>query len=107
MSTYTWHMAKELGYEPKTTFWKDFSIAEKFGGAAIRDTYERAFEEWKDNHVYLTELSMVLNHRLWKHYDNGRLDLAKIYDKLWRKTDDYAYANLKDEKLNYYTKTTN
>ena len=51
-----------MGYEQKTTFWMDFSIADKFGIAAIKDTYKRAFNAWKDNHVYLTELVMVLNH---------------------------------------------
>ncbi len=23
-----WKMAREIGYEPKTTFWQDFSIAD-------------------------------------------------------------------------------
>ena len=58
----------ENGYQPKTTFWMDFSIADKFGIAAIKDTYNRAFKEWKTNHVYLTELVMVLNHKIWQWY---------------------------------------
>lgn len=40
------------GYEMQTTFWQDFSIADKFGISAIEDTYERAFKEWKDNYIY-------------------------------------------------------
>lgn len=32
------------GYETKTTFWDDFSIAEMFGINAVRDTYKRAFD---------------------------------------------------------------
>ena len=32
----------ENGYTPKTTFWMDFSIADKFGAKAVRDTYNRA-----------------------------------------------------------------
>ena len=38
---------KENGNEVKTTFWEDFSIAERFGLSAIRDTFNRAFKEWK------------------------------------------------------------
>jgi len=38
---------KENGYEVKTTFWEDFSIAERFGLSAIQDTFNRAFKEWK------------------------------------------------------------
>ena len=38
---------KENGNEVKTTFWDDFSIAERFGLSAIQDTFNRAFKEWK------------------------------------------------------------
>ena len=38
---------KENGNEVKTTFWEDFSIAERFGISAIQDTFNRAFKEWK------------------------------------------------------------
>ena len=37
------------GYQPKTTFWMDFSIADRFGIEAIIDTYERDFKEWQAN----------------------------------------------------------
>ena len=50
----------ENGYELQTTFWNDFSIADRFGIEAINDTYKRAFSEWKDNYKYLTELILVL-----------------------------------------------
>ena len=52
-----------IGYEPKTTFWMDFSIADKFGIEAIVDTFNHAFKEWHTDHIYLTELVMVLNHK--------------------------------------------
>ena len=57
-----------IGYEPKTTFWMDFSIADRFGANAIKDTYNRAFKEWKTNYIYLTELIMELNHTIWQWY---------------------------------------
>lgn len=37
----------ENGYTCKTTFWMDFSIADRFGAAAVKDTFNRAFAEWK------------------------------------------------------------
>ena len=46
----------ENGYELQTTFWNDFSIADRFGLSAIQDTFNRAFKEWKENYKYLTEL---------------------------------------------------
>lgn len=53
-----------LDYECQTTFWNDFSIVERFGAEAIRDTYKRAGAEWKSDRVYGTELSMVFNHKV-------------------------------------------
>lgn len=40
---------KEVGYNLMTTFWEDFSIADKYGIAGVKDTYRRAFNEWKED----------------------------------------------------------
>ena len=96
---------EELGYEEKTTFWDDFTIADLFGLDAIQDTYNRAFEEWKGNYIYLTELVMVLNHKIWQ-WHKKRPAYGELYDKLWKETDQYACDNLKGEELSYFYKTT-
>ena len=31
-----WNIESETGYKPRTTFWQDFSIADAFGGDAVR-----------------------------------------------------------------------
>ena len=85
------------GYETKTTFWQDFSIADRFGIAAVKDTYKRAFEGWKDNVVYLTELVMVLNWKIWQHYETNE-PLAKVYNDLWGEADMWACENLQGEE---------
>lgn len=94
------------GYEPKTTFWSDFCIAERFGESAIRDTFKRAFNEWKSDHIFLTELVMVLNWKSWEWYDRGNHNLMALYDELWRKAGEYAIKNLKGEEMKYFIKTT-
>lgn len=95
-----------MNYEFKTTFWQDFTIADLFGKNAIRDTFRRAFAEWKDNYIYLTELVIVTNWKIWEHYELGRIEVAKIYDEIWKKASDYAINNLKDEELAYYLEVT-
>ena len=45
------------GYKPISTFWNDFSIAEKFGKNSILNTYDKVIEEWKNNYKMITELS--------------------------------------------------
>ena len=94
------------GYEPKTTFWSDFSIAEPFGEKAIRDTYKRAFKEWKNNKEYVTELVMMLNWKIWHHNDKGHDALAHLYDELWREADEWCMKNLKGDDLKYYIRQT-
>ena len=96
----------DTGYQPQTTFWSDFGIAEPFGEKAVEDTYNRAFREWKNDKVYLTELSMMLNWKLWQHYDKGNEKMARLYDKLWKQTDKYAMSHLKGDDLQYYIRTT-
>ena len=46
-----WSMAKDIGYEPKTTYWEDFTFAEPYGQDAIKDMALAAFKECKDNYI--------------------------------------------------------
>lgn len=131
-----WNIEAVTGYKPQTTFWSDFSIAEVFGKddpdkgvAAVQDTYDRAFEEWKSNVVYITELVLVLNHKIWFWWDVSQKSkdpltqsrrphsgtsficdyadkLSHLYNSLWEKTDEWCLDNLKGEDADYYFHTT-
>ena len=103
--TFKEFMLDSMGYEVKTTFWEDFSIADRFGISAIKDTYKRAFEEWKDNTEYITELVLVLNHKIWD-WDGKDEDKAYIYNDLWLKADQWCRENLKGEDAEYYYRVT-
>jgi hypothetical protein len=103
--TFYEHILNTTGYQPKTTFWQDFSIADAFGEKAVRDTYKRAFEEWKTDVVYLTELVLVLNWKIWQLHENNE-SLARVYDELWREADEWCGENLKGDDAKYYYRTT-
>lgn len=92
-------------YECITTFWEDFSIADQFGVTAIKDTYNRAFNEWKTDYKYLTELVMVLNHKIWQWYERNEA-YAKVYNELWEQADLYACENLQGEEASYFYRVT-
>lgn len=94
------------GYETFTTFWQDFSIADKFGISAIKDTYKRAFNEWKGNYKYLTELVMVLNWKMWEYYEANHKEYMDLYHSLWEKADTYALDNLKGDEAAYFFRIT-
>ena len=94
------------GYETKTTFYQDFSIAEMFGAKAIKDTYKRAFREWKTNTEYITEFVMVLNWKMWSHYEHGNEQLSRLYQELWEQADRWCLDHLKGDDLTYFIRTT-
>ena len=93
------------GYETFTTFWQDFTIADRFGASAIKDTFKRAFNEWKSDYKYLTELVMVLNWKIWQHYETND-KYAELYNELWGEVDLYAMENLKGDEAAYFFRTT-
>ena len=93
------------GYEMTTTFWDDFTIADCFGADAIKDTFRRAFREWRHDYVFLTELVIVLNHKIWQHYQKNDA-YAELYDELWSKADDYACTHLRGEELSFFYQIT-
>ena len=95
------------GYETKTTFIQDFQIAEVFGEEAVKDTFKRAFNEWKDNIEYVTELAIVTNLLCWKHHGHNE-KLSELYGEFYYTVYDYVYedGHFTDEELDYYYQIT-
>jgi hypothetical protein len=105
MKIAVWNIEKLTGYKPISTFYEDFSIADHFGKAAVQDTYNRAFESWKDNYKYLTELVLVLNWKIHEHYETNQ-PLGELYDDLWRQADEWAMENLSGDERAYFYEVT-
>jgi hypothetical protein len=100
-----WNIKELCGYEPHTTFYTDLSIADHFGTEAIEDTYKNVMKNWKEDAVFITEFCMALNWKIFEHY--GKNDTyAKLYDKLWRKCDEWCMTHLKGDDLAYFLRTT-
>lgn len=95
----------ENGYELKTTFWQDFSIADSFGADAIQDTFNRAFREWKNNIIYVTELAMVMSWKSCSWYNKNEQYMI-LYSDLYHKVDTWCCRHLKGKDLTYYLETT-
>ena len=60
-----------------TTFYGDFKVAESYARAgeprALESTWKRAWDEWRNNAAYVTELCVVMNHLCWEHQDDDEL----------------------------------
>ena len=103
-----WSMAKDIGYEPKTTYWEDFTFAEPYGQDAIKDMALAAFKECKDNYIWLTELIMVLNHKSWYWHKKDE-ELMELYADLYYEYDEkainYLDKNYGEEEQCYFFRT--
>ena len=102
----TWRIKEITGYEPITTFYEDFFIADRFGLSAVKDTYRRGLKSAESlGYKYLTEFVMALNWKIHEHY--GQNDaLARLYTDLYELGDNYARENLTGDELSYYYDTT-
>ena len=98
-----------MGYEYFTTFWHDFDIAEVYGEPAIRDTAKRAFDEWKDDVKYLTELVMIINHKCWDFYRKGADKMSELYSDMfyeyYEKAIDYLGEKCNVDDIKYFIRT--
>lgn len=85
---------------------KENELYRKHGLQAIQDTFNRAFDAWKGDYKYLTELVLVLNHKIFHHYvEKGteeENEKASLYNELWNKANDYALENLQGEQADYF-----
>lgn len=93
-------------YEFKTTFWMDFSIADRFGKEAVQDTFDRAFKEWRNDVEYVTELAIVTSWKCWEHWERHNEGLAKLYHDLFYKCHDWCLGHLKGDDFQYYFENT-
>ena len=100
-----WNIEAMTGYKPMTTFYMDFSIADLFGINAIKSTYKRALDGWKDDYKYITELYMVLNWKIWEHYQTNRV-FAEEYEKLWDELGGWVEEHFNKDELVYFYRTT-
>lgn len=84
-----------------TTFWQDFTIADAFGRAAVKDTFNRAFKEWRSDYKYLAELVLVLNWKLWDWYEKDQ-SMYALYFRAWSEADSWAMEHLRGDELSFY-----
>lgn len=93
------------GEKVTTTFWNDFTIADRFGINAVKETFNEAFKSWKNDYRYLTNLVITLNYKACDHAEDNEA-LAEVYVELYEKARDYACDNLKGKEFEYYFNIT-
>lgn len=104
-------------YNIVSTFASDFAIADAFGADAVEDTYERSMASFSEDVFMLTEMSLVLNWAIWRYFgicQNNKhacdcereRELSIMYDKLWKKLDNYMMSHFTGDDLQFYLSVT-
>jgi hypothetical protein len=107
MTIETWNIEEITGYHPISTFYEDFSIAEKFGFGAIKDTFNRVKKSWlkAEHYEMVTELAMALNWKCWRWNETNGV-WSEFYANAYYEIRDWCHKHLKGDKLSYYLRTT-
>lgn len=90
-----------VGKERKTTFFADLSIAEWYGKDAVEETYSNVMNSWSEDLEFMCEWVVSLNQKIWQHHKTNP-EIAKVYDKLWRKADEFCMNSFKGDELHQY-----
>lgn len=98
-----------IGHERKTTFFSDLSIAECYGAAGVRDTYDRVIDDWMDNLVFITEFIVCLGLKAsqWAGRAGGT-ELQDVYTNLFANATDAFYNHYEgnEEACDYFFQMT-
>lgn len=87
-----------FGIEQEYTFYQDFQIADRVGGAAgVQETYDRVKRNWLPDAQAWGEVSCALNWRLWDLAET-RPEVAKLYEKLWMDSQKAGWARGETDK---------
>ena len=93
-----------MDHKFKKKFRMELNIAENHGIDAVKETLKRVFREWKTNHTFLYELTLVMNCKCCDHDDQNNIELSKLYTKYYNQLCEYAMKNLNGEELYYFVK---
>lgn len=99
----TWNEIMEEHGLPSNTFWSDFQIAEAFGAAAVRETYNRT-KEWRRDTKMYTALVFALNYRSW-YWSERNETMCKLYIELYEDAWYWGLDNFKNDDLSYFINT--
>ena len=94
------------GYTQRTTFWDDFTIAERWGVKAIEDTYRNAFNSWKTDVVFITELVLVLNWKMLYMDEKHMTEKSAMYYKCWVELSNWCERHLEAGAYEYFILVT-
>ena len=100
------------------TFYQDFEIANRFGRAAVLDTYSRCVAEWRTDARYMAALVIALNQQCWHLYEvyqqspsTQSYDLGELFSDLYHKAygtflDDAEAGKFSEEGVRYFFEAT-
>lgn len=93
-----WNPQETIGYEPKSTYYSDMSIAEPFGKKAILDTYKHAMKFHGKDVEMMAELAMIFSWKSLEHYEKNDA-LSALYSDLYYRHCDFVCNTFEPEAV--------
>ncbi len=95
-------------FQPKYTFYGDFSIAEfcevyMRDRNAVKNTFNNVIRNWSSDYKCLTEIVMVLNHKAWSFANDVDSSYLKCGDE-WREFYKKLYVEHYNKAVNKFFK---
>ena len=94
--------AEVSGHEMQYIFAQDFAIADWYDEKSVKETYNRAVNEWKDNYKAMTEMAVQLSYMSYAHSQlkeqgiAGRDPFIALYSSLFEKVTDFFYKHFEN-----------
>ena len=109
MGSATWDkiLANYTDYRSQTDLYDEYSIAETQNAKSVQTLFRDTFELAKGDYKYLTELVMVLSHKMWYWYEiNPSGSMVSAYSKCFEKAHNWALTHLNSDEIRYYKEVT-
>lgn len=91
----------------RSVVWQTFETADMILCNEELESFTKdLFESSKEDIVILTELVIVLNWKIWQHYDSGNMERSRVYNDLWCMADGWCCDNLKGDAAEYFYSVT-
>lgn len=100
------NLSAMTNYTFRTNAYTDFRLLGD-DKKAIEERFAELLDGWRKDIYLITELVMTLNWLMWFYADVDE-DLARAYEKHWRKADAEVFKvfGKDEEKLGYFLRTT-
>lgn len=83
-------MCQMTEYRPKSAIWNELTMIEKSCNKRVLEkAISSMIELYKNDKELGTELTLIINWKMWQKSEENKIELGKLYQKFWKEIDSY------------------